>query len=47
MAKDPVCGMEVDEQRAEHKTEYKRKVYFFCSAHCKMTFEREPDKYVE
>ena len=45
MAKDPVCGMQVNEQSAAGKTEYKGKRYYFCSPACKSTFERNPEKY--
>lgn len=47
MAKDPVCGMEVDEKKAAATAEHMGKKYFFCSPHCKMTFEREPEKYTK
>ncbi|MDR7416419.1 MAG: YHS domain-containing protein [Armatimonadota bacterium] len=43
--KDPVCGMEVDPVRAAGKSEYQGQTYYFCSAHCKATFDREPEKY--
>ncbi len=45
MAKDPVCGMLVDEREASAKTEYKGKTYFFCSSHCKRSFNLDPEKY--
>jgi len=45
LAKDPVCGMSVDERRAAYKTEYKGRTYFFCSPGCKETFEKNPEKY--
>ena len=45
MAKDPVCGMEVNEKVAKHKTEYKGKTYYFCNQMCKTTFDRNPAKY--
>jgi Cu+-exporting ATPase len=47
LAKDPVCGMSVDERRAVYKTEYKGKTYFFCSPGCKDTFEKNPGKYTK
>jgi Cu+-exporting ATPase len=47
LAKDPVCGMSVDERRAVYKTEYKGKTYFFCSPGCKETFEKNPEKYAK
>ena len=45
MAKDPICGMDVNEKTAKHKTEYRGKMYYFCSQTCKMTFDRNPAKY--
>lgn len=44
--KDPVCGMEVDPARAAGQSEYQGRTYYFCSAHCKAAFDREPEKYV-
>ena len=46
MAKDLVCGMEVDEKTAEHKSEYKGQTYCFCSAGCKRDFDKAPEKYL-
>lgn len=40
---DPVCGMEVDPAKAAGKSEYKGKTYFFCSDHCKKTFDSNPE----
>jgi YHS domain-containing protein len=45
MAKDPVCGMEVDEKKAAGKSEYQGQTYYFCSMGCKTTFDKEPQKY--
>ena len=45
MAKDPVCGMDVDEKTAAYKSEYKGQTYYFCSAGCKKSFDKEPEKY--
>lgn len=45
MAIDPICKMEVDENTAKWKSEYKGKTYYFCAPGCKATFEAEPDKY--
>lgn len=45
MAKDPVCGMQVDEQNAAAKSEYRNKTYYFCSPACKATFDKNPEKY--
>ena len=47
MAKDPVCGMNVDEKTAKLKSEYKGKTYYFCAPGCKSTFEKNPTKFVK
>jgi len=47
MAKDPVCGMDVDERTAQYKTEHMGKTYYFCAAGCKAEFERNPMKYLK
>ena len=45
-AKDPVCGMMVDPQKAAGKVEHTGKTYFFCSPRCKERFEKEPEKFL-
>jgi Cu+-exporting ATPase len=45
MAKDVVCGMEVDEQRAARKIEYEGRSYYFCSPGCQQRFEADPARY--
>ena len=45
MAKDPVCGMQLEETSAPAKGHYKGKTYYFCSAACKTTFDKNPEKY--
>lgn len=45
MAKDPICGMDVDEQKAPARTEYKGKTYYFCAPACKVAFDANPEKY--
>ena len=47
MAKDPVCGMEVDPSKAAATSEYRGKRYYFCAPGCKETFDRNPDQYVQ
>ena len=46
MARDPVCGMEVDPATAKWKTIYKGAVYYFCSEACLREFERDPEHYL-
>lgn len=46
METDPVCQMPVDREAAEFKTEYRGKVYYFCSAGCYDQFTRDPKDYL-
>jgi YHS domain-containing protein len=46
MARDPVCGMDVDEKTAQHKSEYQGQTYYFCAPGCKRAFDKEPEKYL-
>jgi YHS domain-containing protein len=46
MAKDPVCGMEVDEATARHTTQYEGQTYYFCAPGCKKAFEADPQQYL-
>lgn len=46
MAKDPVCGMEVDQETAAAQLEYNGKRYFFCCRGCLTSFSKEPEKYL-
>jgi P-type Cu+ transporter len=45
MMKDPVCGMSVDPKTAAAKSDYQGQTYYFCSAGCKTSFDKEPKKY--
>jgi len=45
VAKDPVCGMLVDEKTAKFKSENMGKTYYFCSQMCKTSFDKNPMKY--
>jgi len=47
MAKDPVCGMQVDEEKAKFMTEYKGKRYYFCAEMCKKKFEKDSKRFVK
>ena len=46
MAKDPVCGMQVDESSARFKSEHDGQVYYFCCGGCLGSFETDPEKYL-
>ena len=43
---DPVCGMTVDVADARHRTVHDGRTYYFCSAGCLESFERDPAKYL-
>lgn len=45
MAKDPVCGMQVEEGRAAATSVHKGRTYYFCSTACKTKFEQNPGAY--
>jgi Cu+-exporting ATPase len=45
MAKDPVCGMQVDPTKAAGTSEYQGQTYVFCSAGCKRKFDSNPQQY--
>jgi YHS domain-containing protein len=45
MAKDPVCGMMVDEKTAAAKSEYQGKTYYFCAVACKKKFDADPARF--
>jgi len=47
VAKDPVCGMDVDENKAAARLLYRNETYYFCTAACKRAFERTPEKYTD
>ena len=46
LAKDPVCGMTVDPEKARYRAEYEGRTYYFCAEHCKEKFEQDPSKYI-
>jgi YHS domain-containing protein len=47
MARDPVCGMSVEEVSGTAHTQFEGKKYYFCSDECQREFEAEPEGYVE
>ncbi len=44
--KDPVCGMEVDADKATLSSEHMGKSFYFCSENCKEAFEMNPMHYM-
>jgi Cu+-exporting ATPase len=46
IAKDPICGMTVDPQKAAATIEYEGRPYYFCSKGCATKFQQDPAKYL-
>ena len=46
-ARDPICGMQVDIEKAAGTSEYKGKTYYFCAPGCKKAFDEDPEKYLK
>jgi Cu+-exporting ATPase len=47
MAKDPVCGMDVDPHTAKHRAEHGGRIYYFCNPRCREKFIAEPARYLD
>jgi YHS domain-containing protein len=47
MAKDPVCGMDVDEPTSKYTVQHEGETYYFCAPGCKKAFQTEPAKYLD
>ncbi len=45
--RDPVCGMQVQPDRAAGKSDFKGKNYYFCGLGCKKKFDADPDRYLQ
>jgi len=43
---DPVCGMQVDTEKAQFTAEHNGMTYYFCSKGCMLDFQDEPEKYL-
>ena len=46
LAKDPVCGMSVEPNKAATRVEYGGNTYHFCSAGCAARFKKEPVQFL-
>jgi YHS domain-containing protein len=46
-AKDPVCGMEVDQDEAAGQSDYQGTTYYFCCNECKSKFDQNPQSFVK
>ncbi|TAK75795.1 MAG: YHS domain-containing protein [Dehalococcoidia bacterium] len=47
MARDPVCGMNVEPKSAAASTEWQGKTYYFCSDSCARQFQQDPGRYIK
>jgi Cu+-exporting ATPase len=45
--KDPVCGMEIDKEKARGSANHMGRSFYFCSESCQKKFEKEPMKYMD
>jgi Cu+-exporting ATPase len=45
--KDPVCGMEVEDQQAAASMNYQGQTYYFCCQGCQGQFEKDPEAYLK
>lgn len=46
VARDPVCGMDVDPEGVAFRSVYRGTAYYFCTESCKADFELSPSRYV-
>lgn len=46
IAKDTVCGMDIETATAAERTEYAGQTYYFCGSRCKEKFDRNPEQYL-
>ncbi len=44
---DPICGMKVTPDGSTPRASYQGRAYYFCCAHCRQTFEKNPAQYAE
>ncbi len=46
MARDPVCGMDVDPEAAAASYDHEGQTYYFCSQACHSSFVADPERYL-
>jgi Cu+-exporting ATPase len=47
MAIDPVCGMTVEPTEAAARSEHEGQTYYFCSVHCRRSFDEDPAAFLK
>jgi YHS domain-containing protein len=45
--KDPVCGMMIDSDSAAATSSFQGQTYYFCSADCKSSFDKDPARFAQ
>ena len=46
VVRDPVCGMEINLENAEERSEYEGEIFYFCSDLCRNRFDEDPGSFV-
>jgi YHS domain-containing protein len=46
-AKDRVCGMTLDTDKATAQASYQGRTYYFCSLECERRFQAQPERYTQ
>jgi P-type Cu+ transporter len=46
LVQQPECGIAVDPATATEQVGYTGTTYYFCSAGCRKTFDKDPGKYI-
>jgi len=47
IAKDPVCGMEVDTATSQLSYEHNGTTYWFCGKGCMLEFKDDPERFLD
>lgn len=47
LVKDPICGMTIESTRAGGTSAFQGKTFYFCSASCKRTFDKDPARWAK
>ena len=45
--RDPVCGMQIQSERAAYSAHYGPDTYYFCSKECYRRFQERPESFAE
>ena len=46
VVRDPVCGMELNEENAAERSEHMGQIFYFCSDQCRNKFDENPGRYM-